>query len=368
MIVDDEPANCDLLQQALAPNYETLIAYSGAQCFEQLSSFEPDIVLLDILMPEMSGYEVCEKIRSDEQTKDISIVFISALDTLEDRIKCYDVGGDDYMRKPVDLVILFKKVELLIKTRLQSHQLNKEIQEAQKAFMTALQMGAEGGLTSNFIEKSFLTKNYDSLLAAFFETMREFNLKTAAQIRYEDECITINSDGRCLSVEQELIQKAQYDGRILEFGKRMFINYEHFSILIKNTPVDNADLYGRLKDHLAVVASACDARIKSIGNEINLKKHLNLSELFKTTLFAVENIQKVLEQDFQKTQEITHKMGQDIEEKALRLGLDEDQERLLMDIIDDSSEQLINQIVNKDQIKNSFDEILNGMNKALKYL
>ena len=235
MIVDDEPANCDLLQQALGNKYETLIAYSGAQCLEQLSTFKPDIILLDIMMPEISGYDVCTNVRNDEANKDISIIFISALDTLEDRVKCYDVGGDDYMRKPVDLVILFKKVELLIKSREQNLQLSNTIQEAQDAFMTALKMGAESGTTSNFIEKSFLTKNYDSLLAAFFEAMREFNLKTAAQIRYEDECITINSDSRCLDVEQELILKAQYDGRILEFGKRMFINYPHFSMLVLST-------------------------------------------------------------------------------------------------------------------------------------
>ena len=366
MIVDDEPANCDLLRQALGQKYETLVVFSGAECLEQLPRFKPDIILLDILMPEMTGYEVCENIRRDEHN-DVSIVFISALDTLDDRLACYDAGGDDYMRKPVDLAILFKKLELLIRSRENNEALNRDIKEAQQAFMAAMQMGAEGGITSSFIEKSFLTKTYDGLLAAFFESMREFNLKTAAQIRYEEQTITVNSDGRHLDVEQELIARAQYDGRILEFGKRMFINYEHFSILIKNAPTDNQDLYGRLKDHLAIIASACDARIKSIGNEINLKKHLNLSSLFKTTLSAVENIQHTIEQDFQATLSITQKMGQSIEERVLHLGLDEDQERLLMDIIDESTEQLINKMANKNSIQESFEEVLEGMNKALKY-
>jgi len=367
MIVDDEPANCMLLEQALANEYETITFASGQECLEQVAELQPDIILLDVLMPGMSGYEVCEQLRKDDETKNIPVVFVSALDTIDDRLKGYDVGGDDYLGKPVELSIVFKKIKLVLESKKQTEKLAKEVHETQEAFMTALNMGAESGMVSGFIEKSFSAQNFDKLLAVFFECMQEFDLNTVAQIRFEGEVITLNSEGRNIPLEQELIYRAQSDGRILEFGRRMFINYENFSMLIKNAPLDDPELFGRLRDHLAVVASASDARVKSIGNELNLKKHMNLSGLFKDTTVAVENIQKTLDMDFQKTLDITQRLGQEIESKVLYLGLEEDQEKLLMDIIDDSTKELIALTENKDVIKNSFADVLDTMNNALKY-
>lgn len=367
MIVDDEPANCNLLEQALENEYDTVVCKSGLECLDKVEAVKPDIILLDVLMPEMTGYEVCEQLRNKDETKDISIVFISALDTIDDRLKGYDAGGDDYLGKPVDLAIVYKKIKLILKNRAQNEKMAGEIQEVQEAFMTALNMGAESGTVSLFIEKSFLAHNFDQLFSAFFDAMQEFDLKTAAQIRFQNEILTLNSEGKSLPLEQELISKAQYDGRILEFGRRMFFNYQHFSILVKNVPIEDVELYGRLKDHLIVVASAADARIKSIGNEINLKKHMDLSKLFKDTTVAVERIQKTLDMDFKKTMAITQRMGQEIEQKTLYLGLEEDQEKLLMDIIDDSTKELITLTENKDMIKDAFVDVLNTMNNAIKY-
>ncbi|MCU7834365.1 MAG: response regulator [gamma proteobacterium symbiont of Taylorina sp.] len=367
MIVDDEPANCELLKQALGQQYETVIFPSGIECLKHASELKPDIILLDVLMPELSGYETCKKLRENDETKDISIIFISALDTLEDRLKGYESGGDDYLSKPVDLEIVHKKITLVLQNKKENQQLKQNIQETQDAFMTALNMGAETGQVATFIEKSFLAQNYEQLFTACFDSMREFDLSCVAQIRFEDEIITLNSEGKLLTLEQELMFKAQYDGRILPFGRRVFFNYSNFSILIKNMPIEDEELYGRLKDHLIVIASAGDARVQSIGTELSLKKHMNISDIFENTLNAVEKIQKILEDDVKKTKEITREMGQGIEEKVLFLGLEEDQEKQLMNIIDSATGQIIETISNKNMINNAFEDVLDGMNNALKY-
>jgi CheY-like chemotaxis protein len=368
MIVDDEPANCELLKQTLeTKDYQTVLCPSGIECLEQAPLVKPDLILLDVLMPGMSGYEVCQKLKENDATKDIPVIFASALNTLDDRLKGYDAGGADYLNKPLDLSIVLKKIELSLNARKKNDKLAVDIKELQDGFMTALNMSSETGVVSTFIEKSFLEKNYDKLLAAFFETMLEFRLSSVAQIRYEGEVITLNSDGKVLHIEKELLNQAQFDGRILEFGRRMFINYEYFSMLIKNMPVEDEALYGRLKDHLIVLASASHARIDSIGTAMNLKRHVDLSSLFKNTLIAVENIQNILDEESHKTKDITRRMGQRVEEKILFLGLDEDQEQMLMRIIDEATEKLVDNMENQNVISDAFKEVLDSMNNALKY-
>jgi len=112
LIVDDEPINISLLEDILREEqYEIRSASSGEEALKILPDFEPDLVLLDILMSGMDGYQVCEKIRSNEQFRLVKIIMVSAMAMLKERLKGYDVGADDYITKP------FKKEELLAKIR-----------------------------------------------------------------------------------------------------------------------------------------------------------------------------------------------------------------------------------------------------------
>jgi len=112
LIVDDEPINISLLEDILREEkYEIRSASSGEEALNILPDFEPDLVLLDILMSGMDGYQVCKKIRSNEQFRLVKIIMVSAMAMLKERLKGYDVGADDYITKP------FKKEELLAKIR-----------------------------------------------------------------------------------------------------------------------------------------------------------------------------------------------------------------------------------------------------------
>lgn len=365
MIVDDESANCKLLVKALASQYETITLHSGKECLDYLTHDQPEIILLDVMMPGLNGHEVCSQIKKNEATKNISVVFISALDTLDDRLNGYNAGGDDYLGKSVDLSTLLNKIQLILNNKKENQKLAEDVEEMQSGFMTALNMGAETDQVTNFIEQCLVAKNYDQLLNAFFESMQGFNLKTVAQIRSKDEVLTINSSWKSLPLEQELMLKAQFDGRILEFDQRMFINYESFSLLVKNSPIEDPDLVGRLRDHLAVIANACDFRIKAIGTEINLQSHLEIASFFKKTTQSIEKINKGLDADNKKAISISHSLGQRIEEKLIFLGLEEDQEKILMEIIDTSTNDLSLLMEKQSEIKDTLGDIVQQMNQTL---
>jgi len=127
LIVDDTPAILSLLAQMLAvQGYEVQAATSGAQALAAVQATPPDLILLDVMMPEMSGYEVCEHLKSTAQTRDIPIIFISALEATEDKVKAFTVGGVDYVTKPFQI----KEVLARVATHLSLRALQKQLQEA----------------------------------------------------------------------------------------------------------------------------------------------------------------------------------------------------------------------------------------------
>ncbi|MCZ7380462.1 MAG: response regulator [Candidatus Methanoperedens sp.] len=140
LVVDDEPVNVKLITGILENDYEIIPAYSGREALLKITSDKPDIVLLDIMMPEISGYEVCEKIRKQETTRFIPVVMVTALTGLDEKIKAIEAGADDFLTKPISVVELVARVKSLLKTKYFHDQLvkSKEKIEAQNDFKTVM--------------------------------------------------------------------------------------------------------------------------------------------------------------------------------------------------------------------------------------
>jgi two-component system sensor histidine kinase/response regulator len=125
LIVDDTPANLVLLSQILrARGYKVRPVPSGPLALDAAQAAPPDLVLLDVNLPEMSGYEVCERLKVSERTRDVPILFISALDNLDSKVKAFKAGGVDYITKPFQV----EEVTARVATHLTLRQLQKQMQ------------------------------------------------------------------------------------------------------------------------------------------------------------------------------------------------------------------------------------------------
>jgi len=145
LIVDDTPANLRLLSQMLSEKgYGVRAVKSGARALESVQVTQPSLILLDIRMPEMNGYEVCERLKEDPKTHDIPIIFISALNEIEDKVKGFGVGGVDYITKPFQIEEVLARVE----THLALRKLQKQLQDANKKFEEELALA--GSLQASF--------------------------------------------------------------------------------------------------------------------------------------------------------------------------------------------------------------------------
>ncbi len=141
LIVDDTPANLRLLSQMLAKQgYKARVATNGPRALESAGANPPDLILLDILMPEMDGYQICEYLKANEQTRDIPVIFISALGDTEDKVRAFAVGGVDYVTKPfhTEEVLARVKTHLALQhahrqLQAKNYQLNQEVVERKQA-------------------------------------------------------------------------------------------------------------------------------------------------------------------------------------------------------------------------------------------
>ncbi|MFQ5429888.1 MAG: response regulator [Phycisphaerae bacterium] len=119
LVVDDNLQNLELLEAYLEEldGVTTISATDGQSCLEKVASERPDLILLDIMMPRMSGFEVCQKLKSDPATKDIPIIVVTALYELGDIERGIEVGTNDFITKPVNRVDLLTRVKTLLRVR-----------------------------------------------------------------------------------------------------------------------------------------------------------------------------------------------------------------------------------------------------------
>ena len=118
LIADDNEANVELLEAYLADmDVDVAVAVDGQDTLDKTASFKPDLILLDVMMPKLSGFEVCEKLKRDPTTKRVMILMVTALNEHGDMERAVEAGTDDFVSKPVDKMSLVKRVENMLKFR-----------------------------------------------------------------------------------------------------------------------------------------------------------------------------------------------------------------------------------------------------------
>ena len=118
LIADDNQQNCELLDAYLSgEGYLIDMACDGQATLDRVALSQPDLILLDIMMPKLSGYEVCQRLKADESTRDIPIVMVTALNEMGDIEKAVNAGADDFLTKPVNKLELTTRVRSLLRVR-----------------------------------------------------------------------------------------------------------------------------------------------------------------------------------------------------------------------------------------------------------
>ncbi|NVD36872.1 ATP-binding response regulator [Marinobacter lutaoensis] len=148
LLVDDNPQNLKVLYETLKDKgYRLLIANEGEKALDLAHRHQPEVILLDIMMPEMDGYEVCRRLKADPETADCAIVFLSALDDLQAKVKGFDLGGADYIAKPFQSQEVIARVRTharVIRLERELQARNRELQGDQTRILNSISEGIYG--------------------------------------------------------------------------------------------------------------------------------------------------------------------------------------------------------------------------------
>ncbi len=341
LAIDDDKISQKFIGKALSHD-DFLMNYAddGEQGIEKALANTPDIIILDVEMPGMNGYQVCEKLREESATKDTPIVFLSSHSSLRDRMQGYEVGADDFLVKPFERDDLIAKMRVLAKYLEEQKILREQYELAQKTAYIAMTGSSELGIAMQFVEKSYAYHAFADMADGLFNVTRQYQLNCALMIIEEGEQVWYSPDEAVKPLEKEMVEMLDRGQRFIDFGARTIINYPNLSLLVKNMPLDDMERYGRIKDLLPMLLAAVDSKIKSINTEQALTQQseelLSSFGMIKGQLYYLT---KTLINNQSHSAELLNGMVTELNADLLGMGLDDDQEAWILQRIDHAIEE-----------------------------
>ena len=241
LLVDDVDINLQTLYQTLeGKGYKILVARSGEEALRIARKAEPDLILLDIMMPGIDGYETCARLKSDETTRNSVVIFLSALQSTEEKVRGLSLGAMDFITKPFDPDEIIARVSLQLEVHQQHKQLLRQNRELAQALAKNLQaFPADVGTGAEHIRSLISSGESDRVE---FKSSLRWNLKTdAADKRIEKAWLKsvvafLNTNGGLLLVGVE------DDGSILGIDADQFANEDKYLLHVNN----------RIKQHIGL--------------------------------------------------------------------------------------------------------------------
>ena len=322
----------------------------------------PDIILLDVEMPGMNGYEVCDTLKQQSETKDIPIVFLSGNGSLQQRMQGYEMGGADYIVKPFESEDLIAKSKVLIDYTRTQRDLTGRVEDASKTAHMALTTSSELGSVIKFVEHCFQIRDVRELGADVLGLAQQMQLNTIIRITVDDEILWLSDRGEPSPLEQEVMTMLEHAERINDFGSRTVINYPRISMMIKNMPLDNMERYGQIKDLVPAILTTANGKLDTMHNDAMIQRQTR--ELVEVTKSIPMRLGVLFEQSDEvrkRSVDVLEKMFNDLDLKIPHMGLEEDQEAYILHIIDASVQDATNLIQETEHVFESIIKVLDEL-------
>lgn len=333
LVVDDSADDIHFVMATLTREYAVLAATNGKKALQLAAADpQPDVILMDVEMPGMNGYETCAALKNEPLTRDIDVIFVSSHDTVEEKLAGYDAGGSDYLIKPVQPAELLQKVSMAVSNRQLQLASAYAANSATNTAMTAMTNVGEMGIVIAFMRESLAVTNLQALAELIVDCSTRFGLMNTVLLADAENAVYASTKQVIPPLEKELLNRVGDDVRILDKGNRLILNFGLVKQLITNLPEDQ-DKRGRLRDHLAILLEGAQARVKALNFE------LKLPAVIKNAMQTLTQIEQSQQAQKSVAMQIMDNLLHDIEEQFLNYGLTEEQEKVLLAMVESAVSQ-----------------------------
>ncbi|WP_217875728.1 response regulator [Pseudoalteromonas shioyasakiensis] len=367
LAVDDEPFNLEIIEEILEDlDFELKMVNSGPECLEVVEQFDPQVILLDVSMPQMSGYDVCRKLKENPNTQKIIVMFVSARGTVEERMEGYSVGAEDYIVKPFSHNELKLKLQHLNQVLIEKESLEQQVEDATSTAFNAMANSSEMGQIVNYIEHIGSIDNEHELGKAFLNCLGAFDLQSNVEFRLDNEVLHFSVSGVCSPIVLELFEMLKSKGRLHEFSNRILVNYEMISLLILNMPGQDPDKHGRIRDHICFLVSVTEQQLKAILTKKELlQQQQQLNDAVGKVHSKFTGLIELLNENRINNEAVFKRLQEDLESRIPTMGLDEDQEVFIYQKVDETIQNSVAREESVKGVKAAFKEIENDLSLLL---
>lgn len=359
--IDDNETNLLLVQKALGDIYQVETVSDPRQALECMQDFKPDLILLDVSMPEINGYELCQQIRDQALWANTPIVFLTCMKELDDRLAGYAAGGDGYVTKPFDVKELSSILRAHILRKKNSDAKDKNISNLRSINWSMLRNNSEMGELLRFSQGISNVKNEAAFIEHLFSTLANLGLSSTVLIRVVSGEIISRSDGKPFTlIEKELLDMAQSGNRITASGNKYIFRGESVVLLIRNMPIDDEDLVGRLRDHICVLLDSAEASIQIINAEkVRTKdQDCKTKRLLKTINNEFDAIMNTADEIHDQAAASIENLATAMEHAFAAMDLTEEQEEHMLHFIENARNEVEHQHELKTIFKHSMSNIV----------
>jgi CheY-like chemotaxis protein len=340
-VVDDDNTTRLLLESMLRTKHAVEAFDSAESCLARLTHKQPNLFLLDVGLPGMDGYDLCRNIKSLPEMN-IPVVFISGHDDLDAVMAGYDAGGEDYIVKPFNITALSRKIENLRRIELDKKALLAQVKDSDELATLVLANLDEYAILIKFLRSLNECANIKEMVEAILRSLDAFHLDGAVQIRLRNFEKTFSKAGENWPLEISVINHIRTMDRIFEFRTHCAYNFEHITVLVTNMPVADADLCGRIRDHLAIAAETADAKLMALQTSAdNASMREDIRNLLHAVGQTVESYRRKYDDARYQGSIFTTRIVDDLLTAFAYLGLSSRSEEEILGMVKDHSNKLI---------------------------
>lgn len=294
----------------------------------------PHLILLDkSTLDRDTAKQLCHDIHSHDKTHDIPLIVLTDQDESVDRMDIYAAGCDDLITRSA--IELKPRIDRILFNKLANDQLKQQLQQANEIAFFAMSDSSNIGVNIQFLLESENCNNLDELGMCLFRALKCYDLVCSIQMRGLHDIKNMEANGMEKKMESELLTECQDHGDYIAFGKRIIINHESVSVLVKNMPADDEKKYNAIKDNLLSLLQGTNARIKALDNITSLRIDSallqSMYEKMRTQMTVADEIYQSVMRDIAT---VVEDISEGVENSLQYLDLEEYQEKMLQDILE----------------------------------